>query len=307
MTDSALVPVVQAEVAEVSITRAPEEQLSEAQAAAKALMSVVSKKAKPVRFNGETYLEYEDWQTVGKFYGLSARVTGSKYIEVGTAKGYEASAELVHVPTGQVVSSADAMCLNDEPNWMRKPLFQLRSMAQTRACAKAFRNAVSWVVVLAGYKPTPAEEMDGVIAEAQRQAPAPKSAAKPAAKPKEPPPEVFDAEEVVEDPEDLLNGAIPGPKRPVLPEKEIPEDAYTLCDVIDRLTKKETKRAGTYRYGIHLKGLGKWCNFFDEKLAAAAEVEIELKTPLILTVRDTQYGTDVITWVEDTRTAEDMA
>jgi hypothetical protein len=42
------------------------------------------------------------------------------------------------------------------------PLFQLSSMAQTRANAKALRNVLSWVVVLAGYRPTPAEEMDGV-------------------------------------------------------------------------------------------------------------------------------------------------
>ena len=39
------------------------------------------------------------------------------------------------------------------------PQFQLRSMAQTRACAKAFRNVLSWVIVLAGYKATPAEEL----------------------------------------------------------------------------------------------------------------------------------------------------
>lgn len=39
------------------------------------------------------------------------------------------------------------------------PLFQLRSMAQTRAAAKALRLVFSWVVVLAGYRPTPAEEI----------------------------------------------------------------------------------------------------------------------------------------------------
>lgn len=38
-------------------------------------------------------------------------------------------------------------------------MFQLRSMAQTRACAKALRNVLAWVVMLAGYKTTPAEEM----------------------------------------------------------------------------------------------------------------------------------------------------
>jgi len=39
------------------------------------------------------------------------------------------------------------------------PFFQLASMAQTRACAKVLRNVLAWVVVLAGYKPTPAEEL----------------------------------------------------------------------------------------------------------------------------------------------------
>ena len=34
-------------------------------------------------------------------------------------------------------------------------------MAQTRAQAKALRNVLAWVVVMAGYAPTPAEEMDG--------------------------------------------------------------------------------------------------------------------------------------------------
>lgn len=44
------------------------------------------------------------------------------------------------------------------------PLFQLASMAQTRACSKVLAQVLKWVVVLAGYAPTPAEEiqdMDG--------------------------------------------------------------------------------------------------------------------------------------------------
>jgi len=50
------------------------------------------------------------------------------------------------------------------------PWFQLASMAQTRAGAKALRNRLAWVVVLAGYKPTPAEEMtEGTASEAQKE------------------------------------------------------------------------------------------------------------------------------------------
>jgi hypothetical protein len=43
------------------------------------------------------------------------------------------------------------------------PLFQLASMAQTRANAKVLRNVLSWVVVLAGYGTTPAEEIEHMV------------------------------------------------------------------------------------------------------------------------------------------------
>lgn len=162
---------------DVAIYRAPEIILAEAQKAAKALADVVSKKKKPVMMNGEQYLEFEDWQTVGKFYGVTAKIISTQYIEYGEAKGFEAHAVAIR-PDGSEVSAAESMCLNDEPNWKGKPLFQLRSMAQTRAAAKALRNVLAWVVVLAGYRPTPAEEIQGMIngnkppvAEPQKKAP----------------------------------------------------------------------------------------------------------------------------------------
>lgn len=163
MSEQDALSVYQPMQADVAIHRPPAKVLEEARQAAQALTDVISKKAKPVKFNGETYLEFEDWQTVARFYGITARARDTKFVQYDKVSGFEASADALLVTTGQVISSADAMCLNDEPNWSKKPMFQLRSMAQTRACAKALRNVLSWVVVLAGYKPTPAEEMDGVF------------------------------------------------------------------------------------------------------------------------------------------------
>jgi hypothetical protein len=154
-----------ADFREVAITQEPDIVIQEASKAANALKKIVDGKKKKFMLNGEQYIEFEDWQTVGKFYGLSARATRTALVQVGEVRGYEADAEVIHVVSGQVVSRAEAMCLNDEPNWKGKPLFQLRSMAQTRACAKAFRNCLSWVVVLAGYKTTPAEELDHQMAQ----------------------------------------------------------------------------------------------------------------------------------------------
>jgi hypothetical protein len=36
-------------------------------------------------------------------------------------------------------------------------------MSQTRASVKALRQALAWVVVLAGYQPTPAEEVEAAV------------------------------------------------------------------------------------------------------------------------------------------------
>lgn len=144
----------------IDIIRQPQEVLADAQKAAKALAEVVRNKKKPVIMNGEQYLEFEDWQTVAKFYGVTAKVISTEYISFGEVHGFEAKAVAIN-RYGMEISGAEAMCLNDEPNWKSKPLFQLRSMAQTRACSKSLRNVLAWVVVLAGYKPTPAEEMTG--------------------------------------------------------------------------------------------------------------------------------------------------
>ena len=147
---------------DLSMARPPNIVLEEAKTAAKALGDILSKKKKPVIMNGEQYLEFEDWQTVGRFYGITAKEDeDAEIVEIGGAIGFKASSVALR-SDGAVISRATAYCMNDEQNWKTKPLFQLASMAQTRANSKALRNVLAWVVVLAGYKPTPAEEMEGV-------------------------------------------------------------------------------------------------------------------------------------------------
>ena len=141
---------------------APEIVLAEAQKAAAALKKVIQGKPKPVVINGETYLEFEDWQTVGRFYGYTVGSEGQpEFVEFGGARGFKATAIAID-SRGIVRSRATAYCMDDEDRWGKAPTYQLASMAQTRANAKALRNVLSWVTVLAGYKATPAEEMDGV-------------------------------------------------------------------------------------------------------------------------------------------------
>ena len=184
----------------ISITRSPELILAEAKKAAIALHSIIDNKPKKVMMNGEQYLEFEDWQVLGKFYGITAKIVKTEPVEFGEVRGFMARAVAIDNRTGMELSAADAMCLNDEDKWSTRtkykyvdildekgnkiwvkgangksrpksekvkdgevpvPAFQLRSMAQTRACAKCLRNILAWVVVMAGYRPQVAEEMTG--------------------------------------------------------------------------------------------------------------------------------------------------
>jgi len=143
----------------LSLSTAPAEVIADAQKAAAALKDIIGRKPKPVRVNGEQYLEFEDWQTLGKFYGVTAKVVSTSLISIENVRGFEARAVAIDA-AGREVSAADAMCLSDEANWKGKPLFTLRSMAQTRAAAKALRNVLSWVGVLAGYRPSALDDAE---------------------------------------------------------------------------------------------------------------------------------------------------
>jgi len=163
MSDTAVAVIEAQPIARME--NAPEVVLAEAQKAATALKKVIQGKPKPVVIRGETYLEFEDWQTVGRFYGYTAGVESApEYVELGGARGFKATSIAID-SRGVVRSRATAFCMDDEERWGKAPTYQLASMAQTRANAKALRNVLSWVTVLAGYVATPAEEMDGVRAE----------------------------------------------------------------------------------------------------------------------------------------------
>ena len=137
----------------------PEEVIQAARLAAQQLTNIVTTRSNKLVVGGKQYLFFEDWQMLGKFYGVTARVLSSEeIIKKGQPVGYLAKAAAVH--QGYEVSTAEAECTIKEPNWASKPMFQLRSMAQTRACSKALRNCLGWVAVLAGYESSSAEEME---------------------------------------------------------------------------------------------------------------------------------------------------
>lgn len=136
----------------------PEEVIATARLAAQQLTNIVKTRENKLVVGGKQYLFFEDWQMLGRFYGVSARVISTEeIIKQNKPVGYLAKAAAVH--QGYEVSTAEAECTIKEPNWANKPMFQLRSMAQTRAGSKALRMCLAWVAVLAGYESTAAEEL----------------------------------------------------------------------------------------------------------------------------------------------------
>ncbi len=73
---------------------------------------------------------------------------------------WEACVE-IKTPAGVIVGRAEAMVSRTESTWAQRDDYALRSMAETRAESRAWRKACGWIVHLAGYNPTPAEEMGG--------------------------------------------------------------------------------------------------------------------------------------------------
>lgn len=145
----------------VSLIASPSKLLQDGKRAAEALIKVVKQNGWSVKIQGNDYLQFEAWQTVAKFYGMTVKTVETQHVEYGGVEGFESKSVVID-SQGREVGGAEGLCMTDEGNWKNKPLYAIKSMAQTRSGAKALRQVLSWVVVLAGYKATPVEEMDGI-------------------------------------------------------------------------------------------------------------------------------------------------
>jgi hypothetical protein len=145
----------------------PEQRLEAARRIANALAPIIERQGLYVTISGKRYVLHEGWTTLGAMVGLFAYVTETR--PTPERDGWEARVEIRRLD-GTVLSAAEAECRRDEPHWQDRPSYALRSMAQTRASAKAHRLLLGWVMTLAGYEPTPAEEMTAeAIAEGPRE------------------------------------------------------------------------------------------------------------------------------------------
>lgn len=127
---------------------------------AKTLKQFIIQQKLFVQINGKNYVEVEGWQFAGAATGVTPVVKLVERVEVDTEIKYRAEVELRRITNDQVVGYGVAICSNREIKKTKFDEYAVASMAQTRATGKAYRNAFAWLMKIAGYEPTPAEEAD---------------------------------------------------------------------------------------------------------------------------------------------------
>lgn len=137
----------------------PAEVVERAAKVAKTLEQLVRQQKLIVKIGQSEHVRVEGWTLLGSMLGVFPVVEWTRPVTVNDEiLGWEARVE-ARTRTGQVVGAAESECLRSERTWSNRDEYALRSMAQTRAVSKALRLPLGFVMQLAGFNPTPAEEM----------------------------------------------------------------------------------------------------------------------------------------------------
>lgn len=121
---------------------------------ATALADVIKRRSLYKRIGASDHVFVEGWTLLGSMLGVFAEVEWSR----GVDGGWEARA-VARTLAGGTVGAAESMCTRSESKWRTADDYAIRSMAQTRAVSKALRLPLGFIMELAGYSATPAEEI----------------------------------------------------------------------------------------------------------------------------------------------------
>ena len=149
-------------------TTNPKDFVAKSQEYASALVEVVENQNLFALIQGKKYVTFEGWQFLGSMLPTAITPQTEWTVEVkdettGEVLGFKTRVVAKDV-NGNERGAAESVCMYSESNWRGKDANHLMSMAQTRASSKALRMALSSIVKLAGFEPTPKEEMDGINA-----------------------------------------------------------------------------------------------------------------------------------------------
>lgn len=140
----------------------PQDMVERATSIATQLKKIIDDKQLFIQIRNKRHTFVEGWTTMLSMIGVSPQEVDDMQYPNGDWKVTVG----LYTYAGQCVGRASAICGMDEkdkngdPTWADKPSYARRSMAATRATGKAARLSFSWIMILAGYAATPAEEMN---------------------------------------------------------------------------------------------------------------------------------------------------
>ena len=142
---------------------APKELIDHAKVAATELFKIVDKQKLYVHINDKRHLKAEAWQTIVALDNASLVTEWCEPVLDSQGETIAYRAKVNVIKDGEVKASGIMPCGMDEfPTRGQQGYAKHRaamSSAQTWAGAKAARGKYAWVAVLAGYEPTPENEM----------------------------------------------------------------------------------------------------------------------------------------------------
>ena len=138
----------------------PEAFIGKAAAIAAVLAKVLKHRNLTLEIQGREHVRVEGWQLLARMLGITPVCVWTRPLksEDGKVLGWEGRVE-ARDPNGMTVGAAEASCDRQERTWSNRDEHALRSMAQTRATAKALRQATGAIMALTGFEGTPVEEM----------------------------------------------------------------------------------------------------------------------------------------------------
>jgi hypothetical protein len=112
-----------------------------------------------VKIIGKDYAMVEGWQFAGGLTGLFPVIIDTIELSKGNEIKWKSICHIIRIKDDKQVARGDALCSNKESKKASFDEYAILSMAQTRSIGKAYRNLLGWVMKLAGYEATPAEEI----------------------------------------------------------------------------------------------------------------------------------------------------
>ena len=135
----------------------PDQVVARAVKVADALERVIRDKKLITKIRSKEHVLVEGWTLLGSMLGVFPVLVWTRQLE----DGWEARVE-ARTLDGRIVGAAESECLRSESKWAKSEDYAIRSMAATRATSKALRQPLGFVMTMAGFDTTPADEMPAV-------------------------------------------------------------------------------------------------------------------------------------------------